>query len=102
MLRDLLTTKLLFITLQCDYRGWVRRKCSVNKGARGFLEMTENISVIVLQLAPIRPGVQHPATILYNEGLAFLISIKLPARLTCCYSTLIPRSFGHGKRLLSP
>jgi hypothetical protein len=47
------------------------------------------------------PGVQQPNTMVHYEGLLVLTGKTLPARLTGLYSGIIPRTFGHGKRLPS-
>jgi hypothetical protein len=44
------------------------------RGARGSLEMTELDSVTIRQRVPTRSGVQQPTTMVYNEGLYFLVS----------------------------
>jgi hypothetical protein len=77
------------------------KKWSMVLGARGSLEMTELDTVAIRQRVHLWSGVQQPATMFYNEGLYLLIGKTLPARLTGFYSSLIPGSFGHGKRLLS-
>jgi hypothetical protein len=63
--------------------------------------MTGNISEKLRRSAPPKPGVQQPVTMVYNKRLRLLTG-KIPtARLTGCYSNLIPMPFGHGKRSLS-
>jgi hypothetical protein len=63
--------------------------------------MTELDTVVIRQRVPLKSGVQQPDTMFYNDDLYLLKGKTLPARLTGCYSSIIPGPFGHGKRLLS-
>ena len=64
--------------------------------------MTKLDTVAIQQRVSLMSGVQQPATMVNDETLYPLICQMLPARLTGCYSSINPGSFGNGKRSPSP